>query len=309
MTVVEIEADKPQFPVFIDSTMLTTFRSCRMKFYYNFIRHLRPPGKSIHLVAGGAFAAGVDAARRVAYTTPNCDYSTMLEAAAQAFLAEWGDYIAPEGHAKSLHNTFYALERYLHEHPPLTDSIQPVTKSDNTPAVEFSFAIPLDIKHPATGDPIVFCGRFDMLGMWNDLFTIVDEKTTSALGPTWLDQWKLRGQFLGYCWACQQLGYPVRQVAIRGIGILKTDIKFLTALELYPQYLIDRWVVEAHRTIEEMIHCFQNNYWTHNFGDACSSYGGCTYKELCIAADPEQWVSNFEVRVWNPVLREELVPA
>ena len=297
----------PDLPLYIDSTMLNTYRACRKKFEYNFLHNLRPPGRSVHLVAGGAFAAGIDAARSYYYTTPNPSFDTMLERAMAAYIKEWGDYTAPEGHAKSFHNTFHALEQYFVHHHPSTDSIQPLRKADGSPTTEFSFAIPLPILHPS-GDPFIYCGRFDMLGKWDDLLTILDEKTSSALGAFWLSQWSLRGQFLGYCWACQQLGYPVRQVAIRGVGILKTEIKFLTALEQYPQYLIDRWYSQLLITLSEMVEFHKNSYFDYNFGDSCSAYGGCTYKQLCEASEPEAWMSNFEVRKWNPVLREEQQP-
>lgn len=303
-----MKAPLPPLPTYLDSSMINSFRSCRKKFFYNYLRNLQPLGQSVHLVAGGAFAAGVDAARHYFYTTPQPEYSGMIEAAARAFLKQWGTFNAPEGSPKSIENTFKALEEYLITHHPSNDPIQPLIKQDKTPAIEFSFAIPLPILHP-NGDPFIYCGRFDMLGKWDDLLTVLDEKTTSALGQTWLNQWEMRGQFLGYCWACQQLGYPVRQVAVRGVGILKTEIKFLTALQQYPQYLIDRWYEELLNTVREIQGCWHTNHFTYNFGDACSSYSGCSYKQLCVASDPESWVdTNYTVRVWNPLLRETTQP-
>lgn len=298
----------PPLPSYIDSTMVNTFRSCRKKFEYSFLRNLHPPGRSIHLVAGASFADAIDAARTYAYTASQPDYETMIEHAMRAFIKQWGDFNPPEpDHAKNFVNTFKAVEYYLKTHPPLEDNIKPLRKADGAPTTEFSFAIPLPIQHPS-GDPFVYCGRFDMLGKWDSLLTILDEKTTSALGTSWLNQWDMRGQFLGYCWACQQLGYPVRQVAVRGVGILKTEIKFLTALQQYPQHLIDRWYDELLRTISDMLVTYNNQHFSFNFGDTCGSYGGCTFKDACTARDPDIWLSNYEVRVWNPVLREEKQP-
>lgn len=305
---VQMLATYPQLPLVLDSSMLNTFRSCRKKFEYNYLFNLHPPGRSIHLVAGAAFAAGIDAARKYFYNTPNPSYDEMITAAYQAFIIEWGTFTAPPGHAKSFENTFHALEMYFHHHPLESDPVQPLRKADGSPTTEFSFAIPLPLTHPS-GDPFIYAGRFDMLGKWNkDLLTIMDEKTTSALGQSWLDQWSLRGQFIGYCWACQQLGYPVRQVVVRGVGILKTEIKFLTALQQYPQYLIDRWYMQLLQTIQELTAFYEAKDFSYNFGDSCSSYGGCSYKQLCEAHRPEDWMDNFEIRVWNPLLREEKQP-
>lgn len=301
--------DLPPLPASLDSSMLNAYRSCKKKFYYNYLLNLHPAGRSVHLVAGAAFADAIDASRKYAYAAgADYSYEKMIEAAMSAFIRQWGDYNAPDGHGKSFVNTFKAVELYLQNHPPLTDNIKPLIGSDGAPTTEFSFAIPLPIQHPS-GDPFIYCGRFDMLGKWDgELLTILDEKTTSALGPSWLNQWDMRGQFLGYCWACQQLGYPVRQVAIRGVGLLKTEIKFLTALQQYPQYLIDRWYAETLDTIAELRYNWEHRRFGYNFGDACGSYGGCSYKDLCVASEPERWMANYEVRIWNPILREEKQP-
>lgn len=54
---------RPMFPHAIDSTMLATFRSCPQKFFRQYIQHWKPKTESVHLIAGGAFAAGIEAAR------------------------------------------------------------------------------------------------------------------------------------------------------------------------------------------------------------------------------------------------------
>ena len=58
---------KPIFPHAVDSTMLATFRSCPQKFFRQYVEHWKPKAESVHLVAGGAFASGIEAARRAFY--------------------------------------------------------------------------------------------------------------------------------------------------------------------------------------------------------------------------------------------------
>lgn len=299
------------FPDYLDSTMLNSAKSCSMKFNWSFLRDLHPQGTSIHLTAGAAIAAGLQAARLFYYDPKHpvrgrVHIDELLEAAFPAFCKEWGNADFHEDHQKSFVNSFCALEAYLLEHHPFMESVQPLRSPDGKPRVEFSFAIPLPISHPTTGDPLLYCGRFDLLGEWNGLPCILDEKTTSALGETWRKQWDLRGQFLGYCWACQQLGYPVRNVIVRGIALLKTQYNFLTVPVHYPQYLIDRWYISTLKTVEDLIFTWQNNGYNYNLGDACSAYGGCSYKVLCEANNPEEWVSHFAVSKWNPIARDPL---
>lgn len=281
--------------------MLTTYRSCKRRFYHLYVQRIKPIGESIHLIAGGAFAAGLEAARNAqARTKHPLTADELALAAFPAFTRRWGTFVADETETKNFHNTFHALEAYLAEFHPYHDAIQPVRRTNGDAATEFNFAIPLPVQHPS-GDPFIFVGRFDLLGSFNGLPVVVDEKTTSALGPFWLRQWDMRGQFLGYMWACKQLGYAVDHVVVRGIAIQKTQHQFATVPVQYPQTLIDRWYFELLNTLHSIVADFESGYWAYNFGDACSSYGGCSFSDLCRAANPDNWMNNYEPNLWTPV--------
>jgi hypothetical protein len=140
-----------------------------------------------------------------------------------------------------------------------------------------------------------------MLGLYGDRMVILDEKTTSALGTYWMQSWDMRGQFCGYTWACQQLGYSVDHVIVGGVAIQKTQHQFLRVPVQYPNFLIERWYNELLYTLHEMNQCYEAQVWNYNFGDACTSYGGCSFKELCLAENPDLWLNNFEPRTWSPI--------
>jgi PD-(D/E)XK nuclease superfamily len=305
-------------PTYIDSSMLSTWRSCRRKFFWSHLNALYPSGKSVHLIAGGAFAAGMEAARRLAFSNPGGRRPThddLLEAAFRAFAREWGDYESPEDSPKSLINTFEALAWYLKKYPPEEDIVKPLIRADGSPAVEYTFSIPIEEgpRHPETGDPFLFVGRFDLLGSYNGLPCIQDEKTTGGLGFAWMNQWKLRGQFMGYCWACQQTGHAVNHAVIRGIAILKGDYKDAVVIEQYPQFLVERWYQQLLYDLNDMCsawHGFKyagepsDLWYPYNFADACSSYGGCAFDTLCAAKDPEPFFSNYVRHRWNPLNKQ-----
>lgn len=299
---------KPEPLTLVDSSIISTFRSCRRKFYWNYVQRLKPLGTSIHLVAGGAFASGIEAARIAQFGPSNptgrkLSANELAYAAMPAFSAHWGDYPDCGEEAKNFHNTFHALERYLEEFHPVDDMVLPYMKPDGNPATEFSFAIPLPIDNPA-GEPYLFAGRFDLLGYFggkDGVLVVQDEKTTSALGPMWLRQWDLRGQFIGYTWACRQLGYPVDHCVIRGIAIQKTQHQFLNVPVQYSQHIVDRWYAELIQTCHEINFHFENDLWPYNFAEACGSYGGCSFSELCLAKTPEPWLNNYEKNTWSPI--------
>jgi hypothetical protein len=323
----------PGLPHYVDSTMLSTLRACKRKASWSIIHALYPTGKSVHLIAGAAFAAGLEAARLYAFKPGvDCTHQDLLEAAFPAFLREWGEFEAPDGNAKSLVNTFSALGDYLEKHHPLADVVQPHIKSDGAPAVEFTFSIPLDgpnyPRHP-DGQPFIFVGRFDMLGYFGAerLPVIVDEKTTSAIGYAWEQQWSLRGQFLGYVWAMQQLGFNLRHVLVRGIAINKTQYKTASALPMYSDHLISRWHSQLIRDLVELTETYKvwrerfdartdgallEGFWDMNLADACSSYGGCAFAGLCAAKRPQNFFNNYIRHRWDPLARNpviELQPA
>lgn len=315
-----------KLPGYIDSSILSNWRSCRRKYFWGILNSLSPTGKSIHLVAGGAFAAGMEAARRLAFA-PGRDHRAthddLLEAAYPAFAREWGDLSIEEDHPKSFSSTFQALEAYLLHTPPLSDPVQPLIRPSGGPSVEFTFSIPLDPSagfplHPETRDPFLFVGRFDLLGSYSGLPCVLDEKTTSALGPTWVAQWNLRGQFMGYCWACQQLGIPVSTAVVRGIALLKREYKFETALVQFSNHLINRWAEQLCYDLHQIVASYKalkadpealTFAYPYNFADACSSYGGCAFATLCSVASPEDFLNNYVHYLWDPLAKQPMKDA
>jgi len=325
-------ATSPGLPVYVDSSMLSTWRACRRKFFWSTVNALYPTGRSVHLIAGAAFAAGMEAARRCAFTSSSdTSIEQLLEAAFPVFVREWGDYDAPEGSAKTFVNTFSALGDYLEKYHPLRDSVQPHIKKDGSPAVEFTFAIPLDDpeypRHPS-GDCFIFVGRFDMLGYFGPerLPVILDEKTTSSIGFAWEDQWSLRGQFIGYVWALQQLGFDIQHACVRGIAINKTQYKTATALPMYPHHTVENWRVQLVRDLHDITTTYNawtsrrvrqvsegrrqtllEGPWDMNLADACSSYGGCAFTTLCSAKRAEPFFTNYVLHRWDPLSRNPVI--
>lgn len=305
--------ERPPFPHIIDSTMRAAFVDCPQKFQWEFIRCIGPKSVSIHLHFGACFAKGLDTFRKVFYFSATPDsyqefHHRALGAALEAIILEWGDYPPDTQEPKTLWHCLALLDYYFDIHPPFTDSIQPVKKADGTPAVEFSFAVPLDIIHPETGDPLLYAGRFDMLGIHDTGVMLVDdEKTTSQMGPTWSKSWDLRAQFPGYVWASRRYGHPVAGALVRGLGVLKTMFKSEDVLVLLSDWQLERWHAQLLRDIQRMIRRWEEGYWDYNLDSACTSYGGCAFRDLCLSPTPERWIdASYAPRHWDPLARDPL---
>ncbi len=172
------------FPAVIDNTMRKSFVACPQKFWRSHIQNLYPKNRSIHLIAGGAYAKGLETYRRD-YYQHKLPKDTCLRNAVVACIAEWGDN-SPEDDYKSLENMCLAIEEHFRIWPPESDFVQPYV-SNGKAAIEFTFAIPIPgTRHPDTGDPVLYAGRFDMLGIYqNSSLVVVDDKTQR--------QWVRRG--------------------------------------------------------------------------------------------------------------------
>lgn len=297
---------RPLFPHTVDSTILGAFRACPQKFFRQYVQHWKPLAQSVHLVAGGAFASGIEAARNSFYVAGESS-ETAEAAGLAALIAHYGAFECPEDSAKSLERMCGALEFYFSNYPLGADGAVPITLASGRRGIEFSFAEPLDIKHPVTGDPILYTGRSDMIAERAGGVYIYDEKTTSSLGASWGRQWEMRSQFTGYSWAARKQGIKTHGAIIRGVSILKTKYDTLEVPTYRSDYELDRWEGQVVRDIQRMIQCWESGVWDWNLDGACTDYGGCSFVKVCKSSDPEQWLpAYFEQRVWDPLARREL---
>ena len=294
------------FPHFIDSTILAAFRSCPRRAYYQYIMHWKPKENSVHLHAGGAFAHGLEAARRAFYEH-GAAQDEAHAAGLKALLDFYGDFECPADSPKSLARMLGALSFYCDSYPFALDQAKPARIGDRL-GIEFQFADPLpDTWHPATGNPLLYTGRADMIADFADAPYIFDDKTTSQLGASWTRQWDLRSQFTGYCWAARSNGIPVAGAIIRGVSILKTKYDTLQAITYRAPWEVDRWLAQVQRDVARMTRCWGDKYWDLSLDNACTEYGGCVFRQICKSPDPEAWLPmQFEQRIWDPLSHTEI---
>lgn len=301
-------------PRHFDSTMRSCHASCPTKFFHEFVQGYRPKGRSIHLHAGGCFASALEDVYRFIHLDKMSFDDAILRAHA-GFFQRWGDMQAPQrggGAAKSPDRVWEAVEDYFRTYTPGTDMVQPYFAADGNPTFEYTFAIPLEPitatqeeggfpEHP-DGGPFIYVGRFDQLGQMYGRPVIKDDKTAGSIGDYWAEQWDMRGQFLGYLWACQESGIQVEEVVVRGVGILKTKIHQVEAIKTYSQHLIAKWREQLRRDLWRIRRAWDEKYWDLNFGDSCNSYGTCMFIRACTSQNPEDWLrGEFEVKHWNPL--------
>lgn len=189
---------RPPFPEVLDSTIVASFRSCPRKMQLAYLEHYKPKVVSVHLHAGAAYAAGLEAAREAFYLHGIPEQESVAIGLG-ALMKAYGDFECPEDSAKSLNRMMGAFEFYFERYPMSSDKAVPVTLPGGKKGIEFSFAEPIDATHPETGNPLLYVGRMDMICDYAGGWFGEDDKTTSSLGASWPKQWDLRSQFTGYC--------------------------------------------------------------------------------------------------------------
>jgi hypothetical protein len=214
------------FPDCIDNTIREAAAVCQMKANYSFMREIAPEAKSVHLIAGGAMAKGLEVTRRAFYEDGK-SAPEAIESGQAALISEYGDFQPPAMSYKTVENMARALRYYFRTWPLGQDGIDPVLLPNGKRALECRFKVPIpDLVHPDHGGPIYYTGRPDMVAGLGGVDAIEDDKTASSLGDSWAKQWELDSSFTGYRWAMkEQHGIDTDAVLVRGISILKPKYK------------------------------------------------------------------------------------
>lgn len=300
-------AEKVMFPHVFDSSMLASFRSCQQKGFLTYMEHWKPKFESVHLVAGAAFAKGLEVARE-SYYANSLSAEDSIALGLHALIESYGDYEPIIDTAKTLDRMMGAFEFFMTAYPLGQDGFEPAKFDSGKLGIEFSFAEPLEINHPITNQPIIYAGRCDMIGLFADGYYVEDDKTTTSLGASWSKQWELRSQFTGYAWAAKhRLGLDIQGALIRGVSILKTKYDTQQVMTYRPNWEIDRWYEQVHRDIKRLITSWEEEYFDYNLDSACGEYGGCSFNQICKSQTPQRWLPEyFDKRVWDPIGRKEV---
>jgi hypothetical protein len=296
---------RPPFPEVIDSSMLKAAKGCMRKAELEYFHHWKPKYPSVHLHAGGAFAHGLEHARRAFYEQGK-SHEEAVGIGIEALLHFYGDFQCPDHIAKTPIRMVGALEFYFANYPMDSDMIQPFEFAPGKKAIEFSFATPLPVLHPRTGMPLLYSGRSDMIGRMAGGLFIEDDKTASQLGAAWQSQWDMRSQFTGYCWSAVQASLPVDGVLIRGISILKTKYETQQVITYRRKWEMDRWLNETVKLLERMKAQWELGQFDYNLDEECNAYGGCLFRRVCMSQDPQPWLEGYySQRRWNPLTHKE----
>lgn len=272
-----------KFPTVLTSSMISDFAICPFRFKTKYIDNIMPEHESIHLAAGKAYAAGLHIARK-AFFKDNLPAEQAYEKGFVALLKAWDFPDAGSKTKKPIDAMLGAYDFYFRKFPLEGERYIPAMMWGDR-ALEFSFNLPIPIRHPQTNEEILLGGRCDQIVDCDGVILIEDDKTTTQMGPTWSSNFRLRGQFIQYTWAANQLKIPALGVLTRGIAVRSTGFDTAQAIMWYEPHIISYWYRTTLARVERMVAAFNKWNWEYNFDQGCTSYGGCAYVDYCATSN------------------------
>ncbi len=303
------------FPTIIDNSMVNDFRQCEKRWFYKHCRKIVLLDDNVHLISGGAYARGLEVTRK-RFFDDGWPIREALREGIRAAIIYYGPFDPHGKHtAKNIWRVVGAMQHHFNRWP-IDSRLRPFKlEGSSKHTIEFSFAkaIP-EVEHPDTGEPLIYAGRFDFLGIDLDLNLLgpVDDKTTTQLGEYWQNKWSLNSQMFGYVWASRddfpELAHLIQCAFIRGVSILKTKFGDSDARCYVTDEMLVQWLQGLQRTVTLMVQAWKRFKaeepmpFQMAWGGACTDFGGCSFKTLCESPEPENWIPvHFTKNEWNPL--------
>lgn len=305
--------DDLQFPEVVDNSMRKELAKCQKIAHWKFEKGLTPDGgKNVNLHAGGAFAHGLEHARKAFYIE-GASHEDAVRIGIEKLMEFYGDYNCPTSSNKSKARMAGALAFYFNEHRMDEDEYQPVRFADGTTGIECNGTFKLPIDHPHTGEQLTYSFRFDLLAEDREgYYWVVDEKTTNKLGDAWAFQWDLDSQMTGYCHGAKILlaekgldPEKLKGAIINGVSILKYDYGHMRCPTLRMDWEIARWQLQMERDFAEWVTAYKRQDHRQVLDHACALYNSpCEYARLCKSREPHKIESGYVIHFWNPLTRD-----
>jgi len=256
-------------------TRISCFADCPYKYKLRYLDHLRPIKKASALSLGYCMSRGLQTYRQ----TGNQDK------AVDAFIAAWKEdrkvllLEKKDDPRRSVERGLEILKNYVEEFPE-----------------EKTFVVAPEVNFETEVAPSInFIGRIDaVIRMADESLAIIEDKTTSRLGPSYFTRLKGSSQVLWYMWVANKLGLfdlegkkQMPKCLINAIYIhaetrrFERDItvKSVKTLEQAQQNML-KWI---NRIIAaEEANCFPRNDLDNS---VCTAYGGCDYLPLKYVAE------------------------
>lgn len=285
-----------------DSTSLKRADACQRLYYYQNILGWEPQGQSVHLWFGGIYASALELYHKLVAQGSTRE-EAIREAVKSALITSW-DFEKNEAtffddqnkNRDTLIRTIIWYFEFFKE-----EVYHTYITADGTPAVEFSFQLPVD-------NNVTFCGHADRIVVEDatgELFTHDQKTTKSTLGPYFFKKYKPDIQFAMYTFAGQAIYHaPVKGVVVDAAQVAVGFSRYARAPVLFIEAELNEWYDEMMELIKRTRENTRRGHFPRTPA-SCNNFGGCPFREVC--SRPPSVRENFlrgdfkKVPRWDPV--------
>lgn len=267
-----------------DSTSLTLAETCLRKYQYKIIDGWQPRSQSVHLRFGGAYATALEHYHKI-LAGGSMPEEALIDVVLEALTSTW-DYVVDEAgvvvggspwisdhNTKTRENLIRSIIWYLDHW--VDDPAKVLILSDGRPAVEHTFALPID-------DGFLLCGHLDRVVEFVGSPYIMDQKTTgTTISASYFDQYKPDIQMSAYTFAGKAIfNIPIKGVIIDAAQIAVGFTRFERGMTHRTDPELNEWYDGSMDTIHRARDASDLNYFPMN-RTACGNYGGCEFRRVC----------------------------
>ncbi len=276
---------------------IKSFIECPKKYYWSYIRKIRPKHKSLALSLGSCMASALSTWR----STGSYDQGE------DAFLKAWLDdgqalaQLKSDDPMRSVERGLEILKRYTETYPEEPEqTIQAEVWFEKVEVVPADDEVSL---------PMTLSGRIDGIMRQDGRICINEDKTTSFLGPAWFREKKNSYQVLWYMAVAKKLGlFDIAQASqslqgiINAIYINAKQFRFERELTIKTSSTLEVALQSLRAWIKTIRMHEAANHFPEADSEMCQCYGGCDF--LSLHGVPENRLESYLNSEFEPKKEE-----
>jgi hypothetical protein len=236
----------------------------------------QPHRKSVHLIFGAHYATALEHFHKhlaLGKTRDEAEHLIIREALVETWDFEHSEPWQSDHNTKTRENLIRTIVWYLHQFAD--DSCTTLQLASGQPAVEYSFALPVD-------NGIVLSGHLDRVVEYSGKPYIQDQKTTgSTITPRYFEGYNPDTQMSLYTFAGKAIfGIPVQGVMIDAAQIAVGFTRFERGFTFRDEGQLNEWYDGAMWQIEKARTATKENHFPMN-PSSCGNFGGCEFRHVC----------------------------
>ena len=308
----------------LDNTTITQLQTCpRAGQFYTIYRRQRPDRSP--LIFGGAIHCGLEHIYKYGFNSEKAAIQKILDYFAQHPYPTAGEWRTPAFAIES-------FQKYC-THWSLMDNFNPISHewvekpfALNIGSFEIHDNLPFTLAQLTDEDSlellrietlhVQWSGKIDIVVDQDGSKFVVDHKTTSIGGETFVKDFELAQQTHGYMWAVQKiLGEHIAGFILNALIIRKPTVKgtgkgteFDRRHFYYTQESITEWHQDILHTIENFIHSLTSNSFPKATTWCFGKYGTCQYHDVCTLPAAQRAFMLFSDQyanvTWSPLDKE-----